>query len=115
MTPIPATHTLAERMAAFAAGVRYDDLPPGVIHEVKRRVLDSIGCAFGAFDSEPGQVARRVASAISAGDGFGATLWGGAHRSSLDWAAFANGCLVRYLDYNDTYLSREPAHPSDNI
>jgi 2-methylcitrate dehydratase len=33
----------------------------------------------------------------------------------VDWAAFANGCLVRYLDYNDTYLSREPAHPSDNI
>ena len=32
-----------------------------------------------------------------------------------DWAAFANGCLVRYLDYNDTYLSKEPAHPSDNI
>jgi 2-methylcitrate dehydratase len=23
--------------------------------------------------------------------------------------------MVRYLDYNDTYLSREPAHPSDNI
>jgi 2-methylcitrate dehydratase len=32
-----------------------------------------------------------------------------------DWAAFANGCLVRYLDFNDTYLSKEPAHPSDNI
>jgi 2-methylcitrate dehydratase len=23
--------------------------------------------------------------------------------------------MVRYLDYNDTYLSKEPAHPSDNI
>jgi 2-methylcitrate dehydratase len=30
-------------------------------------------------------------------------------------ATFANGTMVRYLDYNDTYLSREPAHPSDNI
>ncbi len=28
---------------------------------------------------------------------------------------FANGGLVRYLDFNDTYLSKEPAHPSDNI
>jgi 2-methylcitrate dehydratase len=30
-------------------------------------------------------------------------------------AAFANGAAIRYLDYNDTYLSKEPAHPSDNI
>src|SRR3989454_133605 len=27
----------------------------------------------------------------------------------------SNGCLVRYLDFNDTYLSKEPAHPSDNV
>ncbi|HKR53816.1 MAG TPA: MmgE/PrpD family protein, partial [Chthoniobacterales bacterium] len=32
-----------------------------------------------------------------------------------DWAAFATGCCIRYFDYNDTYLSKEPAHPSDNI
>src|SRR5258708_23438768 len=56
---------------------------------------------------------RRVASAFSAGRG--ATLLGTTHRAPPDWAAFANGCLVRYLDYNDTYLSKEPAHPSDNI
>src|SRR5205823_11432827 len=30
-------------------------------------------------------------------------------------AAFANGVLFRYLDFNDTYLSLEPAHPSDNF
>src|SRR5262249_30877359 len=42
-------------------------------------------------------------------------LLGTASRTTPDWAAFANGCLVRYLDFNDTYLSKEPAHPSDNI
>ncbi len=45
----------------------------------------------------------------------GATLWGTNHKTLLDLAAFANGGLVRYLDFNDTYLSKEPAHPSDNI
>ena len=30
-------------------------------------------------------------------------------------ATFANGSLVRYYDFNDTYLAQEPAHPSDNI
>lgn len=105
--------TLAERMGKFAVGVRFEDLPPPVIHEVKRRVIDSLGCAFGAWHAEPCAIARRVVSALSAERG--ATLIGTKHRAPADWAAFANGCLVRYLDYNDTYLSREPAHPSDNI
>ena len=41
-------------------------------------------------------------------------LFGGG-RSSVEWATFVNGLLIRYLDYNDTYLSLEPAHPSDNL
>jgi 2-methylcitrate dehydratase len=36
-------------------------------------------------------------------------------RSAPELAAFANGVQFRYLDYNDTYLSKEPAHPSDNL
>ncbi|MEZ0266803.1 MAG: MmgE/PrpD family protein [Phycisphaerae bacterium] len=107
--------SLAERVAAYATGLRFERLSAAAVHEVKRRVLDSIGCAFGAFNAEPCVVARKVASQLSAGPGAGATLWGTAHRAPLDWAAFANGALVRYLDYNDTYLSKEPAHPSDNI
>ena len=105
--------TLAERMAEFAIGLKFEDLPAPVIHEVKRRVIDSLGCALGAWHADPGVFARQVASTFSAERG--ATLWGTAHRSPPDWAAFANGCLVRYFDYNDTYLSKEPAHPSDNI
>src|SRR5213076_1684507 len=62
---------------------------------------------------EPCAIARRVASRFNATNG--ATLLGTRHVAPPDWAAFANGCLVRYLDYNDTYLSKEPAHPSDNI
>jgi 2-methylcitrate dehydratase len=105
--------TLAEQLADYAAGLQFEDLPAPVVREVKRRVIDSVGCALGAWNAEPCQIARRVASAFSAGRG--ATLLGTRHRAPPDWAAFANGCLVRYLDYNDTYLSKEPAHPSDNI
>ena len=83
------------------------------MHEVKRRVVDSLGCAFGAFGAEPCAIARRVAGRLSGHPG--GTILGTGHRAPPDWAAFANGCLVRYLDYNDTYLSKEPAHPSDNI
>ncbi|EDY17357.1 2-methylcitrate dehydratase [Chthoniobacter flavus Ellin428] len=105
--------TLAQRLAEYAAGLEFSRLPPAVVHEVKRRVIDSIGCALGAWDAEPCVIARRVVSRYGAARG--AALWGTTHRAPPDWAAFANGCLVRYLDFNDTYLSKEPAHPSDNI
>src|SRR6266487_6795862 len=105
--------TLAEQLAEYAVGLKFEELPTPVVHEVKRRVIDSTGCALGAWEAEPCVIARRVASRFSAERG--ATLLGTTHRVPADWAAFANGCLVRYLDYNDTYLSKEPAHPSDNI
>ena len=108
-----ANTTLAERMARYAGNLKFENLPPLVVHEVKRRVIDSFGCALGAWDAEPCVRARRVAMQFSTERG--ATVWGTPHRAPVDWAAFANGCCVRYLDYNDTYLSKEPAHPSDNI
>ena len=58
-------------------------------------------------------IARKVASEFSAKNG--ATIIGTNHQAPPDWAAFATGCCIRYFDYNDTYLSKEPAHPSDNI
>jgi 2-methylcitrate dehydratase len=106
-------HTLAQRLAEYAVGLEFSHLPTPVVHEVKRRVIDSLACALGAWDAEPCVIARRVAARFPAKDG--ATLWGTGHRAPPDWAAFANGCLVRFLDFNDTYLSKEPAHPSDNI
>jgi 2-methylcitrate dehydratase len=105
--------TLAERFAQYATQLRFEDLPAAAVHEAKRRVLDSFGVALGAYDADPCRIARTVALGLSAQRG--ATLWGTRHRAPLDWAAMANGCMVRYFDYNDTYLSKEPAHPSDNI
>lgn len=105
--------TLAHRMAEFATGLRFESLPADVVHEAKRVVIDSLGCALGAWREEPCAIARTVASSLGAAHG--ATIWGTRTAAPLDWAAFANGCLVRYFDYNDTYLSKEPAHPSDNI
>ena len=44
-----------------------------------------------------------------------ATLLGTHETSTPDMAAFVNGAMVRYLDFNDTYTGRDAAHPSDNI
>ena len=104
---------LADRLARYCQGLCYDDLPGPVVHEVKRRVLDSLACAFGAWNAQPCRIARRIGQSVKVTNG--ATLWGTNHKTLPDLAAFANGSLVRYLDFNDTYLAKEPAHPSDNI
>jgi 2-methylcitrate dehydratase len=104
---------LADRLSRYGQSLCYDDLPSAVVHEVKRRILDSLGCAFGAFTALPCRIARQLAQAVKVPRG--ATLWGTGHRTLPDLATFANGALVRYLDFNDTYLAKEPAHPSDNI
>src|SRR2546426_315515 len=105
--------TLAHQLADYACALRFTDFLPAVVREVKRRVIDLLGCALGAWDEEPCVIARKVASNFSAKQG--STIIGTNHKAPPDWTAFANGCAIRYFDYNDTYLSKEPAHPSDNI
>ncbi len=106
------SHPLAQRLAEYSCSLRFEDLPAEAVHEVKRRFIDSIATAVGAMHAEAFNIARRVALRFDCMAG--ATLFGGG-RSSVEWATFVNGLLIRYLDYNDTYLSLEPAHPSDNL
>ena len=49
------------------------------MHEVKRRLLDSLGCALGAWNAPPCRIARRIAQTVKAPQG--ATLWGTSHRT----------------------------------
>src|SRR5205809_2699762 len=107
------TTTLAHQLADYACALQFEELSPEVVYEVKRRVIDSLGCALGAWKEEPCRIAREITSEFSATRG--STIIGTSHKAPPDWAAFANGCAIRYFDYNDTYLSKEPAHPSDNI
>jgi 2-methylcitrate dehydratase len=105
--------TLARDLAEYVRAVRYSDLGPETVKEVKRRMVDSLGCAIGAFDARPVRIARLVAGNMRAVRG--ATVMGTRNKVSPDAATFVNGTMIRYFDYNDTYLSKEPAHPSDNL
>jgi len=106
--------TIARKMAQWAKALGYETLPDKTVHEVRRRVIDSLATTLGAYRSKPAQIVRAKAMAVSDPPP-SANVWGTSHHTSADLAAFANGAMVRYLDYNDTYLSLEPAHPSDNI
>jgi 2-methylcitrate dehydratase len=103
---------LAEQFADYAAKLKFEDLPSHTVHEAKRRFIDSFATAVGAMDADAYAIAKKCALRVQGTPSTG--LLGGG-QSSAEWATFVNGLLIRYLDYNDTYLSLEPAHPSDNL
>jgi hypothetical protein len=105
--------TQVERLAEFAVRASYDDLSEAARDQLKIRVLDSLGCAIGAMGAEPVQLVHDEVAEF--GPSGACTLIGGG-RTAPDRAAFYNGALVRYLDYNDGYLAKgESCHPSDNL
>jgi 2-methylcitrate dehydratase len=105
--------TLARDLAEYVSSVDYGDLGNETVKEVKRRILDSIGCAIGAYAERPVGIARSVSGNVQATRG--ASILGTVKKTSVDVATFVNGIMIRYFDYNDTYLSKEPGHPSDNL
>ncbi|MCY4417998.1 MAG: MmgE/PrpD family protein [Chloroflexi bacterium] len=102
-----------EMLSSYACNLSYEDLPPEVIHQVKRTVADTLGCAVGGYLSEPAKIARKLAGDISSGTP--SRILGTNDYTSLDMAGFANGVMVRYLDCNDSYFSPGGGHPSDMI
>ena len=87
---------LAERIAEYAAGLEFSQFDDATIHEVKRRILDSLACAAGAYHANAVTAARRVAGRVSAKPG--ASFFGGTQPTSPELAAFVNGnmffCLL---------------------
>lgn len=76
--------------------------------------LDSLACAFLALDFP---ACTKLLGPIVPH----ATLKNGARVPGTPYeldpvqAAFNNGTLIRWLDYNDTWLAAEWGHPSDNL
>ncbi len=105
--------TQAEQLAAFVLRARYEDLSEAARRQIKIRILDALGCAIGAVEGDP---MRAIRAQI---DDFGGTprcSLIGAKKTSPDRAALYNSALVRYLDFNDSYLAKgETCHPSDNL
>src|SRR5215470_10583270 len=106
-----AERPLAERLAAYADRLRYDDLDPATVERVKSHVIDTIGCGIAAFDERPVRICREVALSAAGRS----TVIGTSRRTTPDLASFANGAAFRYYDLNDAYIGHTAGHPSDNI
>lgn len=102
-----------QKLASYACNLTYEDLSPEAVHQVKRTLIDTLGCGIGGFLSEPAKIARRMATGVSGP--VPARILGTEDYSIPDMAGFANGVMVRYLDCNDSYFSPGGGHPSDMI
>jgi 2-methylcitrate dehydratase PrpD len=93
-------------LSRFAETISYDGLPTTVIHETKRLILDSIGCAIGGVITEKGRIGIRFGENLSEmGD---TTILGHARNVHPFSSAFANGELMNALDYES--LLAPPEH-----
>ncbi|MGZ8228276.1 MAG: MmgE/PrpD family protein [Burkholderiales bacterium] len=106
--------TLVDTLTRYVASLRYEELPGEVVRQAKRLIVDTIGCALGGYWSEPARIARDLAATVRSSEPV--TVIGSGEHTSLDLATFANGVMIRFLDYNDGYTSTgESGHPSDSI
>jgi len=105
--------SMLDRLAAFVVQAKYEHLSEAALYQAKIRILDALACAVGALEGEPIHILREQIRDF--GEGGRYTLIGGG-RAAPDRAAFYNSALVRYLDFNDSYLAKgETCHPSDNL
>ena len=103
--------TISRKLARFAAGLKYENLPPRAVAEAKRFLIDSLGCAVGGTQTHDARIMREFIE--EEGGRAEATLIGTRKKVPASWAAFYNALVVRALDYNDIYWKADPSHPSD--
>lgn len=103
--------TLAQRIAEYAYQFPTSGFSDDLITLVRNRVLDSLACILGAYDASPVQACLAYAASVPGNS----SVFGTSLQTTPECAAFANGVMVRFLDYNDGYMGLEPGHPSDNI
>jgi len=105
--------SIARQISEFAVNLKYEDLPENVVHEVKRYLYDSIGCAYGGYHTKDVNILRDIYLKMSGSDE--ATLIGFGDKIPAVNAALVNSLMIRALDFNDIYWKEDPSHPSDLI
>ncbi len=106
-----------DQLAWKLAGVALNEAPidDEVADMVINRIIDNAGVAVASLNRRPVIAARQQALAHSRIGGAGVFGIGAEAPVAAEWAAWANGVAVRELDYHDTFLAADYAHPADCI
>jgi 2-methylcitrate dehydratase PrpD len=100
---------LAVRLGAWVAGLRFDDLSPGVVDKTKACVNHALTVGMAGAGTPRAGAARRAVLAHErldgrgVGRGQGATLWVDGGRATRAGAAFANAVAVAVNNQCDSY------------
>ncbi|MDP8011322.1 MAG: MmgE/PrpD family protein [Thermoplasmata archaeon] len=105
--------TLADKIYEFASDSMEKEIDTKTMDEIKKRIVDSIYVSYGARKAEPVKIS--LDTLLPSKGKLNSVVYFYNKKGSVDVVTFLNGCMTRYLDYNDTYLSKEALHPSDNI
>ena len=108
----PSSDSVTRSILAFARQAYARPLDAARRDALTARVMDALGCAIAASgDPEVRRVATALGFTGEAGPCTALTLGKG----PVDTVAFLNGLMVRFHDWNDTYVGRNGGHPSDII
>jgi 2-methylcitrate dehydratase PrpD len=99
------SESVTETLAKFSSELQFDDLPAEVAHEIKRLLLDTLGCGFGGLELDKGRMA--LALARQNGGRPEATILGTTDKFPAAMTAFVNGELMNGLDW---CALQPPAH-----
>ena len=108
----PAPDEIVVQLADYAAN--YVSKSQEALDTARYDLIDTLGCGLLALHYP--ECTKRLGPIVP-----GATLVNGARVPGTDWqlepvhAAFNIGAMIRWLDYNDTWLAAEWGHPSDNL
>ena len=108
----PVADDICVAIVDFALAKYARPLNDGARDALTARLLDALGCAI-ASAREPEVLAVARAIAPSPAGGACSILLNGSGEPGV--AAFLNGMMIRYHDWNDTYVGRNGGHPSDLI
>lgn len=102
---------ISNQLATYACARGRDTFTATSREAAVWHILDSIGCMIGGRNSVPASVAGRVARNESGSRG--SRVFVHNYATTVGMAAFVNTVMMRYLDYNDTFIGRGGLHPSD--
>ena len=105
--------SISRQISEFAVNLKYEDLPKKVIDEVKRYLYDSIGCAYGAQNTNDVNIINNLYKEMGGKEE--ATVIGFGNKMPAVNATLVNSLMIRALDFNDIYWKDDPSHPSDII
>ncbi len=105
--------SISRQIAEFAVNLKYKDLPENVVHEVKRYLYDSVGCAYGAYYTKDVNIIRNIYKKMKGAKE--STVIGFGDKLPAVNTTLINSLMIRALDFNDIYWKEDPSHPSDII